>query len=177
MRRILLSIALSLLALIVGLGLWGVTLPSTHHASSRATIAAPPESVYAVMRDQGALASWWSEVDTTIAVPGADGRERWQEKMGGAEFTVSVSDEVPGVRFTTTIDTTGGGDFGGTWLHEIAPTPGGGTTVTVTENGWVGNPVFRVAMKLMGNNYTQDSYLVALGARFGQTVTPTHVVP
>ena len=43
MNKILVAVPLALLALIAGLGLWGVTLPREHHASSRVTIAAPPE--------------------------------------------------------------------------------------------------------------------------------------
>jgi uncharacterized protein YndB with AHSA1/START domain len=175
MRRILIFLPLALLALGIGLFFWGTTLPREHHASSRVTIAAPPESVYNVMRDQGALAGWWSEVDTIFALPGTDGWERWREKMGGAEFTVMVTEEEPGVRFVTTIDTVGGVDFGGTWLHETTLAAGGGTTVTVTENGWIGNPFFRVGMRLMGDHSTLDSYLVALGARFGARVTPVHL--
>jgi uncharacterized protein YndB with AHSA1/START domain len=177
MRRALIAVPLVLLALIAALGLWGVTLPREHHASSRVTIAAPPESVYTVMRDQGALPAWWSEVQSITNVPGTDGWERWKEKMGGAEFTLIVTEEEPGVRFVTQIDTAGGVAFGGTWLHETALAAGSGTTVTITENGWIGNPFFRVGMKLMGDNSTLDSYLTALGAKFGQTVTPTHVIP
>ncbi len=177
MRRNLTILAILLVAAIGGLGLWGVTLPREHHASSRVTIAAPPETVYNVMRDQAGIPSWWSEVDRIEAVSGTDGWERWREKMGAAEFTLIIAEEEPGERFITRIDSTDGGDFGGTWTHETALTTGGATTVTITENGWVGNPFFRVAMKLSGPNTTLDSYLTALGTRFGQHVTRVHVLP
>jgi uncharacterized protein YndB with AHSA1/START domain len=178
MRRILIAIPIVIVLLIGGLFAWGATLPREHRAGSRVTIAAPPESVYNVMRDQGALASWWSEVDTIFALPGTDGWERWREKMGGAEFTIIVTEEEPPLRFITVIDTAGGPLFAGRWVHEVTLAPGGGSTVTIREDGWVGNPFFRAMMVLGGGvDHTLDSYLTALGKRFGQDVTPGRVVP
>ena len=52
----------------------------------------------------------------------------------------------------------------------------GGTRVTVTEAGWIANPFFRVMAQLGGFHGTIDGYLTALGARFGEAVTPEHVV-
>ena len=177
MRRTLLILASILVALIGGLGLWGAVLPREHHATSRATITAPPESVYAVIRDIGRLPAWWKDAQSVISVPGTDGWERWQEDINGFVLTLIVSEEEPGVRLVTTIDTTGNDGFGGTWRYETTISQGGATTVTITEAGWVKNPFFRVMMKLGGTHTTLDSYLTALGAKFGKTVTPTHVVP
>jgi uncharacterized protein YndB with AHSA1/START domain len=176
MRRILIAIAVLLLALVGGLFLWGSLLPREHTAGSRVTLAAAPEAVYAVMRDQGSLATWWSEVDTIFPVTGPDGRERWAEKMGGADFTIIVTEEEAPLRFVTVI--VGGPLFAGRWIHEVTPAPGGGSVVTIREDGWVGNPFFRAMMVLGGGvNHTLDSYLTALGKRFGQDVTPERVVP
>jgi uncharacterized protein YndB with AHSA1/START domain len=177
MRKKLILIALSLLALVALLGLWGMTLPREHRVASRVTIAAPPESVYNVMRDVGKSPAWWKDLQSATAVPGTDGWERWKEAMGGNSFTLIISDEEPSVRFITTIDTTGGSAFGGEWTHEVAMAPGGSSTVTITESGWVSNPYFRVMMKVGGPYSSLDSYLIALGTRFGQTVTPAHVAP
>jgi uncharacterized protein YndB with AHSA1/START domain len=177
MRRILAYIALTILALIAGLGAWGAALPREHKVASRITIPAPPESVYNVMRDIGTLTTWWHQVEKVEAVPGTDGWERWRETSDGMVFTLIIDTEEPPLRFSTRIDTAGGPSFGGTWTHEVAMAPGGGTTLTITEDGWVSNPFFRVMMKLGGPHTTLDSYLVALGGRFGQTVAPAHVTP
>ena len=177
MRRILIAIALVLLALIAGLGAWGATLPREHTVTGEVTLATPPESVYNVMRDIGALAAWWRDVEKVEAVTGADGFERWKETSDGMAFTLIVNTEDPPLNFTTRIDTTGSPGFGGTWTHAVALAPGGGTRVTITEAGWVSNPYFRVMLKLGGPYRTIDSYLTALGGRFGATVTPAHLTP
>lgn len=177
MKKTLLTIALTLLALIGGLGLWGALLPRDHTAASRVTLAAPPDSVYNVMRDIQALPSWWPDVQQVEAVPGPDGWERWKETSDGMAYTIIIESEEPPLNFTTRIDTTGSPIFGGTWTHEVRLAPGGGSSVTITEAGWVSNPYFRVMMKLGGPYSTLDSYLTALGSRFGETVTPVHLTP
>ena len=177
MRRILISIALLLLAVIGGTGLWGVFIPVGHKAASQVTLTAPPESVYAVIRDIKALPSWWKEVSAVEPVHRNDDWERWQETTDGMAMTLIVSEEVPDQRLVTTIDTAGHPPFGGTWTYTTKLAPGGGTTLVITEDGTVSNPFFRVMMRLSGTHTTLDSYLTALGKRFGQHVTPAHVVP
>ncbi len=47
--------------------------------------------------------------------------------------------------------------------------------MTVTEEGEIYNPVFRVMSRLVfGYHGMMDSYLRALGARFEEDVTPRH---
>ena len=177
MKKILTITALLLLALIAGLGAWGSTLPREHTVAGQATIAVPPESVYNVMRDIGALPAWWHQVEKVEPVTGTDGYERWKETSDGMTFTLLVDTEEPPLRFVTRIDTAGHPPFGGTWTHEVALAPGGGTKVTITEQGQVANPYFRAMLRIGGPYRTIDSYLTALGARFGQTVSPAHVTP
>ncbi|HEU5217629.1 MAG TPA: hypothetical protein VFU23_03170, partial [Gemmatimonadales bacterium] len=64
--------------------------------------------------------------------------------------------------------------FGGVWTYQIAPVPGG-ATVTVTEDGYVNNPLFRTMMKVMGVHKTIDGYLTALGKKLGENLTPEHL--
>jgi hypothetical protein len=53
--------------------------------------------------------------------------------------------------------------FGGTWTYEVAPAVGGGSTLTITENGEVYNLVFRfISRFVMGYTATIDRYLEAL---------------
>ena len=50
-------------------------------------------------------------------------------------------------------------NFGGTWTIAIAAVPGG-STVTVTEDGWVANPIFRFVSRLViGHHATMDGVL------------------
>ena len=65
--------------------------------------------------------------------------------------------------------------FGGTWTVAIAPvdpaTGSGqaGSTVTITEDGWVGNPIFRfVSRFVMGHHATMDGMLKTVARNFGE---------
>jgi hypothetical protein len=50
-------------------------------------------------------------------------------------------------------------NFGGTWTITIAPTASG-SDVTITEDGWVANPIFRfVSRFLIGHHATMDALL------------------
>ncbi len=61
--------------------------------------------------------------------------------------------------------------FGGTWDISISP-EGTGSRITITENGEIYNPVFRVMSKLMNQTATIDSYLTGLAGKLGDTYTP-----
>ena len=50
-------------------------------------------------------------------------------------------------------------------------TPSGGTRVTVTEEGEVYNPIFRVVSRFMDPSATIRQYLTNLAARLGEPVT------
>ena len=65
--------------------------------------------------------------------------------------------------------------FGGTWTYELLADGGGVTHVSVTETGWIGNPVFRFMSRFLFGYYgSLDKYVRALAQRFGETVEPTH---
>lgn len=176
-RGLLIALALTLLALIGGLGIWGTTLPRDHATASRVTIAAPAESVYNVMRDFKALPTWWPAATAVELMPSTDGYEHWRETVDGFEMTIILREEEWPLRMVTEIDTTGGAAFGGTWTHEVRIVDSTTSEVTITEQGFVSNPYFRVMMKLGGEHATLDSYLTALATRFGGTATPAHVTP
>jgi hypothetical protein len=58
--------------------------------------------------------------------------------------------------------------FGGTWTITIAPSPTG-STLTITEDGWVGNPIFRfVSRYVMGHHATMDGMLKEVAKKFGE---------
>jgi hypothetical protein len=77
-------------------------------------------------------------------------------------------------RLVTRIDAPPDAAFGGTWTYQLEPVDGG-TRLTVTEDGYVSNPLFRVMMKAMGVHRTADGYLKALGTKLGEDVTVEHV--
>jgi 2-phospho-L-lactate guanylyltransferase (CobY/MobA/RfbA family) len=58
--------------------------------------------------------------------------------------------------------------FGGTWTVTIAPVEGG-SALTITEDGWVANPIFRfVSRFVMGHHATMDGMLKTVARSFGE---------
>ena len=57
-------------------------------------------------------------------------------------MTFVIDADAPPRRLVTRIEATPGTPFGGTWTFEITP-DGTGSRVTVTERGWIANPIFR----------------------------------
>jgi len=64
----------------------------------------------------------------------------------------------------------GGNDlpFGGTWTFDVTPTPDG-STLRITENGYVTNPIFRfVGRFFIGYSSEMEKYLTGLSQHFGE---------
>jgi hypothetical protein len=88
---------------------------------------------------------------------------------------LDVVEATPPSRLVTRVVEEKGAPFGGTWIYALTPAAAGGTTVRITEAGWIGPPPFRVMGRVFGLHATIDGLLVALGKRFGEAVEPTHV--
>jgi hypothetical protein len=59
--------------------------------------------------------------------------------------------------------------FGGAWTYELTPAGEGLTTLRITEDGEVYNPIFRfVSRFVMGHEATMKQYLGAVGTRFAE---------
>jgi hypothetical protein len=58
--------------------------------------------------------------------------------------------------------------FGGTWTWELRQTADGGCEASVTEHGFVTNPLFRfVSRFVIGHHASMDTYLKHLAKRLG----------
>ena len=163
-----------MLALIAIVAVIGLALPRTHRATSRITLQKSPEEVWPAVRNLDALLGSWKDLQEAGRVADHGGKEVWQQKAGGFEMKLIIEEATPPSRLVTRIDAPADAAFGGTWIYELVP-DGTGTRITVTENGYVSNPMFRVMMKAMGTHRTLDGFLTGLGAKFGQAVTPEHV--
>jgi uncharacterized protein YndB with AHSA1/START domain len=152
----------------------GFSLPREHRATSSVLLQAPPERVWEIVRDPGALRGVWPELEAARRLPDRDGKEIWEQKAGGFDMRLIVEDAVPPGRLVTRIDAEADAPFGGTWTYELRP-QAGGTLVRITEDGWVGNPLFRVVMRAMGVHRTLDGYLTALTTRLGEDAVPEHL--
>lgn len=173
MRWVLIVVG-SLIGLVILMALIGLLLPRTHKATSRLAIPQPPDTVWAAVRDFSQVASWWPDVKKVERLENANGKERWRESLGGdMALTLRIDEETPPSRMRSVIEDTGE-PFGGEWIYSIT-SDGPGSIIEITEDGWVSNPIFRTVSLAMGHHRTMDSYLTALGTKFGVSAAPEHV--
>ena len=160
--------------LAAGVYLAGMSMPREHSASSRVQLTAPRDSVWAVLRAFGDYPKWHPDFKSSVKGERRDGHEVWVQDVGGMTMTVEFLEIHPPSNLVTEIVTDEKSQWGGVWTYDLVAN-GAGTEVTITEDGWVKSPFFRVMMKLMGTHSTMDGGLKHLGARFGEQVTPEHV--
>lgn len=172
--KIVLAVVIGLIALIAIVAVIGAMMPRTHRATSRITLARPIDEVWPAVRSLDALVGSWKDLQAAERLPDRDGKEIWQQKAGGFELRLIIEEATPPSRLVTRIDAPPDAAFGGTWTYQLAPA-GSGTTVTVTEDGYVSNPIFRVMMKVMGTHRTLDGFLGGLATKFGQQAVVEHV--
>jgi len=155
----------SLLAVIILVVLVaGWSLPVKHTASRSKVLAAPPDAVWKVITDVDAFPQWRGDVTKVERLPDRNGHAAWIEdgKNDRLTFVVETS-QPPRLLVTRIADPTL--PFGGTWTYELTPASGG-TTLVITENGEIYNPIFRVMARFVfGYESTMDSYLEALHKR------------
>lgn len=108
----------------------GAMLPRTHKASRTLRVKRPPADVWPVVM----------QITQASDVP------------------VDVLDSQPPHRLVTRV-TEQEKNFGGTWTIDLTPA-GEGATVTIAEDGWVANPLFRfVSRMVIGHHATMDGVL------------------
>lgn len=136
----------------------GSRLPEDHTASRTLELRQSPKQVWDVIDGPP---TWRPEV-THYELLSADPHRKWIEfGRHGEKMTYEVVSSDPPQRLVTRI-----ADphlpFGGSWTYEITPTATG-TSLTITENGEIYNPVFRfVARYVQGYTASIDNYLKAL---------------
>jgi len=117
----------------------GATLPRDHIATRSLALRRPAEEV-------------WPAIMQATAASGVP---------------VDVVESYPPRRQVTRVKDTEK-MFGGTWTITITPSPTG-STLTITEDGWVGNPIFRfVSRYVMGHHATMDGMLKDVAKKFGE---------
>jgi uncharacterized protein YndB with AHSA1/START domain len=165
-------IVLAVIVLIAGaVTLIGLLLPRDHVASSTTVINAPPQTVWDALVNVSEYPRWRPEV-RSVDVLSTDGALRWREHTSQGDITLERMEEDRPRRLVARI-----ADeklpFGGTWTYELTP-DSQRTRLTITERGYVTNPVFRFMSRFVfGHHQTQEDFLRALGRRFGQDATIT----
>lgn len=162
MLKWLLYVVAGLGGLVALMALIGLALPKGHRASRDMIFAAAPATVFAVIADVARYPEWRPDVSRVELLPD-DGRGvlfREHGKNGVILFRIEQSD--PPSRMMTRIADPSLA-FGGTWTYALTPTPSGGTSLTITEDGEVYNPVFRFLSKVVFSpTATIEGYLAAL---------------
>jgi hypothetical protein len=166
MKWVLLAIAA--LVVLAGLvALVGVLLPLKHRATRKARFRASPEALYAVLAGPP---DWRTGVKSFGVLPEKDGRKRWwEEDSHRQKITFELVEDVPGRRLAVRI----ADDklpFGGAWTFDIAPGPGGGADLRITEEGEIYNVIFRfMARFFFGYTASIEGYLRDLAVKFADT--------
>jgi hypothetical protein len=125
--------------LIVIVAAIGATLPRTHTASRTLRVRRPPQEAWTAI----------TQAMTTSDVP------------------VDIVENDPPRKLVSKVKETEK-MFGGTWTVAVAPLENG-STVTITEDGWVANPIFRfVSRFVIGHHATMDGMLKSVAKNFGE---------
>jgi uncharacterized protein YndB with AHSA1/START domain len=151
----------------------GLFLSREHRASRTLRLAkATPEQVWAVITDHARDPEWRGDVKATTRLADQDGHAVWKDEFrNGEAMSYATLEAVAPTRLVRRI-VDSGGPFGGTWTYELRA-EGAGCRLTITEDGWVSNPIFRTIGKLfIGHHATLEAYLKDLARRLGETAAP-----
>ena len=164
MKRIAVFVLLGLV-LLAGLATAiGYMLPKGHRASRSAAYAAPPSEIFAIISDVARFPEWRAGITRVDVLPD-DGRGmRFREHGPQDVIAYRVERLEPPSRLVTRIDDPSL-PFGGTWTLDVVPAPGG-SALTITEDGEVYNPIFRLLSRTVFSPYsTIDTYQADLRKR------------
>ena len=149
----------------------GMNLPADVTVRRRVDLAAPMVDVWAVISDPKLAAAWHPEAKSSIERPPVNGNPVWVE-TGDRSITYTQIEATAPRRLTmTTLDASL--PYRAEWTIALSE-QGGKTRVTITQKATVPEPMDRVRSAwLSGPSKQLDSWLVGLGAHFGQVVSPT----
>jgi uncharacterized protein YndB with AHSA1/START domain len=141
----------------------GSSMPREHRSVATATFKASRATVWAAITDYTAMPSWWPAVKSVRTEKLPDGTElTWNRDARGQEIPFRTG-ESRGNEKLVRIITKDDLPFGGTWTFALSDEPGGGTQLTLTEEGFINPPIFRaVARWFMGLDATQKDFLANL---------------
>lgn len=164
MRRWIVFAASGLVILAAGVAGVGMLLPKTHRASRTVMHDATPATVFAMITDFARFPEWRSGIRAVETIDTGDGKTRFTEQGPNGTITYAVDMREPFSRLVTRIDDPSL-PFGGTWTFDLRPVAGG-TELTITEDGEVYNPIFRVLSRVVFSpSSTIDTYQTDLRER------------
>ena len=160
-------VVIGLVILVGVVALVGAFLPKGHRASRAVVHSAPPAAVFAAITDFGKFPEWRTGVKGVEIFGDDGGRTRFREDGPHGAVTYMVEERQPDSRLVTRIDDASL-PFGGKWTLEVKPVAGG-TELTITEDGEIYNPIFRVLSKVVFSPYdTIDTYQADMRKRLAR---------
>src|SRR5438105_7288549 len=145
-------IFLIVVGVVVGLALVvvaiGYSLPLKHRAQGEATFNAPADSVFSLITNVDAFPSWRTGVKSAERLPARDGKERFREVSTNGTISYLIETLDPPRRLVTRIDEPSL-PFGGSWTFEVIPVGSTQSTLRITEDGEIYNPVFRFVSRFI----------------------------
>jgi hypothetical protein len=145
--KLLLIIAGIIIGLILLVYLSGYLLPVKHTASYSFNVNGSPDQVWQRITDIANYPAWRKDVKSVVIT----GESQWTEDNGNDKIPFKMTVNEPSNKLITEINSKNL-PYGGHWVYELAPSENG-TTVTLTENGEVYNPLFRVVSRfIMGHD-------------------------
>jgi uncharacterized protein YndB with AHSA1/START domain len=168
-------VAIALVALAAIVVVIGMLLPRDHTSTRSARIPAPPQAIWATITDPSQFTNWRHDVQRVELLPATASGPSWREHSRNGALTIVVDLAEPPNHLVTRI-ADNGLPFGGTWDYCVVLDGDSASRVTVVERGSVYNPAFRfVSRFIMGHTRTIDTYLRALGKKFGGDAVPSVV--
>ena len=168
MKKWLLYILVSVVALVALAAGIGAMLPKEHTASRAMRFRPKPAELFATVSDFAKYPEWRTGV-TRVDVEGPLGTGaiiREAGPNGIIPYRVEVF-EPPSKIVTRIADSSLA--FGGTWTFEVFQNDSGSELV-LTENGEIYNPIFRLLGKFFFSPYeTIDTYIADLKKRLGES--------
>lgn len=168
-------------ALVLIIAIVGLMLPQDHVAARTVKVRQTPDQVFAIISDVGNMPTWRPDLTRVEILPSdANGRMMFREH-GSDIVTYRVEASNPPRRRVVSI-ADANLPYSGTWAYDVTPVGSVEsaplTQITITERGEVYNPFFRfVSRFVLSHQATIDAYLVALGKKVGESVTPEDASP
>lgn len=148
----------AMVAVVLALFVGGLATPREHTVSRTVIVPAPREQVWMVIRDFSRYADWRHELEHAEVVADSTTQPQWREISTRRAITFGVTQEEPPLMMVARIldvDV----PFTGEWRWELH-THSEGTSVSLTEHGAVGNPIFRfIGTHFLGHTKSIDLYL------------------
>lgn len=156
---IVLGLAGAVILVLLGLYLAGSCLPREHRAQVTVILPVRRDVVWAALTDYAAFPQWWPAVKSVRFERRADGTElTWNTDPHGGEIPFRTVESRTGERLVRAI-ARDDLPFGGIWTYELTDGGPNATRLTLTEDGFIGPPLFRaVARWFIGLDATMKDF-------------------